>query len=200
MKGVDVSLSLSPIIFSTNTNGSAFLLNGIAPGSASFNRVGRKATLKSLRIKGGVVFTFTPSAAGVVPPNSVRMVVVWDKQPCSGAIPTFETIFGVTAQDGTETSNVNAPLKYDNMARFQVLKDRSIDCPTVAGNVATTATVSQYITVDDFMSLGNRVSTYSGQSAPCTTADISTGALYVYFRAQDNTAGATQACRRVRVD
>ena len=189
-KGVDVSLSLSPIISTSTTNASSFLLNAIAPGNGSFNRIGRKAHLKSLRIKGGIIFAYTPDAGGAVAPNSVRMVVVWDQQPNSGSIPTWDTIFGITAQDGTESSNVSAPLRYDNMDRFKVIKDRHIDCQTVPGNVAGTAVVQQYVSVDDYVSL-NLHSLYSGQSAPCTTADISTGALYVFFRAQTNGATAS---------
>jgi len=193
LKGVDTSLSLSPIISTSTTNGSSFLLNAIAPGSGSFNRIGRKAILKSLRIKGGLSFGMTPSAAGAVDPNSVRMVIVWDKQPNSGTIPTWDLIFGVTDQAGAETSNVLAPLKYDNMARFQVLKDKSFDCQTVPGNVVSTATVNQFVSIDEYIALGNRETTYSGQSATCTIADISTGALYVYFRAQSQTTTASAA-------
>jgi len=191
LKGVDTSLTLNPIISTSTTNGSAFLLNAIAPGSASFNRIGRKALLKSLRIRGGLAFTMTPSAAGAVDANSVRMVVVWDKQPNSGAIPTWDVIFGVTDQAGTETSTILSPLRYDNMSRFQVLKDKSFDVQTVPGNVVSTGTVAQFMSIDEFLTI-NRETTYSGQSATCTTADISTGALYVYFRAQS--AAGTAIC------
>jgi len=190
LKGADINLG-SGVVATTTTNASSFLLNGIAPGSASFNRIGRKVTLKSLRLKGGATFTMTPSATGAVNHNSLRMVVVFDRQPNSGSIPTWDTIFGITAQDGTETSTTWAPMKYDNMSRFQVLKDKTIDCQTVPGNVATTGVIDQWVSFDEFMSLGNRESTYSGQSAPCTTADISTGALYVYFRSQNQSASAT---------
>jgi len=191
MKGVDTNLSLTPIINTSTTNGSSFLLNAIAPGSGSFNRIGRKASLKTLRIKGGFTFVMTPSANGSVQENSVRMVIIWDKQPNSGAIPTWDLIFGSTDQAGTETSTVLSPLRYDNMDRFQVLRDKSFDVPTIAGNVVSTAQIGQFVSVDEFLSLKGRETTYSGQSATCTTADISTGALYVYFRAQNNAATAT---------
>jgi len=186
-KGVDTSLSLSPIISIPGTNASAFLLNAIAPGSGSFNRVGRKALLKSLRLKGAAVFDMTASASGIVPANSLRMVIVWDKQPNSSTIPTWDTIFGVTDQAGAETSTVEAPLRYDNMSRFQVLKDKTIDVAVVVANVVTTGVISQSMHFDEYISLSNRETTYSGQSATCTIADISTGALYVYFRAHNNT-------------
>jgi len=191
LKGVDTLLSLSPIIATTNTNGACFLLNGIAPGSGSFNRVGRKTSLKSLRIKGGITFTMTPTAAGVVNHNAVRMVIVWDKQPNSGSLPTFDTIFGYTLQDGTEASLTWAQPRYDNLERFQVLKDKAIDVQTEPAGVVTTGVVDQWVSIDEYIGLGGRQTTFSGQSAPCTVADISTGALYVYFRAQNNAASAT---------
>ena len=38
--------------------------------------------------------------------NGVRAVLVWDKQPNNGAIPTFDTIFGQTSQAGVESASV----------------------------------------------------------------------------------------------
>jgi len=188
LKGVDVGLTLTPVIATSTTNGSAFLLNAIAPGSGSFNRIGRKAHLKSLRLKGAFQVSQTPSATGAVGGACVRMVVVWDLQPNSGSIPTWDVIFGTTDQAGTEASTVLSPLRYDNMNRFHVLKDKSYDYATVPGNVVSTATQIGFMPFDEYINLGGRETNYSGQSATCTTADISTGALYVYFRAQLNDA------------
>jgi len=190
LKGVDVSLASANVVTTTGTNANAILLNGITTGSGSFNRVGRKISMKTLRLKGAAIFNMTPSAVGVVPANSLRMVVVFDKQPNSGTIPTWDTIFGITDQLGAETSTVEAPLRYDNMSRFSVLKDKTFDVATVAGNVVSTGLIQQHVHFDEFFSLGNRETTYSGQSSPSTIADISTGALYVYFRANTFAAGA----------
>jgi len=41
--------------------------------------------------------------------------------------------------------------------------------------------------------LKGKVTTYGGQNVPCTIADISTGGLYVYFRANTNITGANFA-------
>jgi len=191
LKGVDINLALNPVLNSTGTNGSSFLLNGIAPGTGSFNRVGRKVSLKTLRLKGAYNFQMTPSSLGAVLGNSCRMVIVYDRQPNSGTIPTWDTIFGVTDQAGTETSTIDAPLKYDNMDRFRVIKDVTRDVATIPANVVTTGVVDQYVHFDEFMSLKGLETTYSGQSATCTIADISTGALYVYFRSSTNSGGTT---------
>lgn len=193
LKGVDTNLALNPVLATTGTNGSAFLLNAVAPGSGSFNRIGRKVSMKSLRLKGAVNFQMTPSGIGSVTGNCMRMVIVYDRQPNSGTIPTWDTIFGVTDQAGTETSTIASPLKYDNMDRFRVIKDKTIDVATVTATVVTTGVIDQYVNFDEFMSLKGLETTYSGQSATCTIADISTGALYVYFRAHVNSGGNNQA-------
>jgi len=193
VKGVDVALTQAlGVINTTTTNANCVLLNAIAPGSGSFNRIGRKAHLKSLRLKGSVEFVSTPSAAGIIVGNWMRMVVVWDQQPSSGTIPTWDVIFGLTDQAGTETSTTLAPLRYDNMDRFKVLCDKIIDYQVQPSTPVSTALVTEQITFDEFISLGNRECVFSGQSATCTIADISTGGLYVYFRANTNTAGANQ--------
>ena len=59
-KGMDTDVTLSPVITTTNTTGSAFVLNLIQQGAGSWNRVGRKSHLKSLRLKGLYVFTIKP--------------------------------------------------------------------------------------------------------------------------------------------
>lgn len=192
LKGCDILLTqASPIITTTGTNANALVLNCIQPGSGSWNRIGRKIMLKSIRLRGTVAFSSTPSAAGVENGNWVRMVVVWDQQPSGAAIPTWETIFGITDQAGTESSTIMSPVRYDNTDRFKVLRDKIIDYQLQPSTPVSTASISEQVTFDEYFQLGNREVVYSGQSNPCTIADISTGALYVYFRAF--TSDTTQA-------
>lgn len=188
-KGVDTILTLSPVIATTNTNASSFVINLIQPGSGSWNRIGRKVNLQSARFRFSINHTYTLTAVtSDTAGNQLRMVVVWDKQPSGGAIPTFDTIFGRTDQGGTEVTTFLDPVKYDNMDRFSVLRDCVISpkvnaTPPVGG---TTNFISNFYEVDEFVKLGGRETVYSGQSVPQTIADISTGALYVFFRAQVN--------------
>jgi len=96
-KGVDTSIALTPVIATTNTNASSFVLNLIQAGNGSWNRVGRKVHLKSLRLRGHLRWLYGNNAGtNNLDANAVRMVVVWDKQPSGGAIPTFDAIFGKT--------------------------------------------------------------------------------------------------------
>lgn len=194
-KGLDTSVNTgTPIITSTNTNGNAIVLNLIQQGAASWNRVGRKAIMRSLRVRGYAQFTQLGTAAGgTTQGNSMRIVVVWDKQPSGAAIPAFDNIFGITAQDGTESCpNIYCPPKYDNMDRFRVLKDVVVD-QKVEGFIGqgTNPSTVQMQQVDCYIKLGLLETVFSGQSNPMTIADISTGALYIYFRAINNNAEAT---------
>ena len=120
LKGMDTDLSLTPVISTTNTNGSSFVANLVQQGAGSWNRVGRKIYAKSLRIKGIVTFTNTPTfATGAQNNNWCRMVVVHDQQPSSGSIPTFDAIFGITAQDGTESCpDITCPQRIVTGKRF----------------------------------------------------------------------------------
>ena len=188
LKGMDTALTLTALEESTNTNGDIIVANLVLPGSGSWNRIGRKIKMKSLRIWGSfkAVFLNDPTT-GNIDGNIVRMVVVYDKNPNSGAIPTFDTIFGGTAQDGTESTAYLDPLKYDNMGRFQILKDCRYNLNPPGGQNAsggTTDYVSIFWNFDEYVKVG-RETIYSGQSDPQTIADISSGALYVVFRAEE---------------
>lgn len=184
-KGMDTILDLDPVLATTNTNGSSFTLNLVEPGNGSYNRVGRKIYNKSARLTGLFQCQQDTNASTQDVGQNIRMVVVWDKQP-SGTLPTWDAIFGITTQDGTEQSSVFAPPRYDNMARFQVLRDKIITMNPMNPN-PTNGTFYKYH-FDEYIKLGNRTTVYSGQSSPCTIADISSGALYVYFRSELNTA------------
>lgn len=189
-KGMDTDVSIDPILATTNTNGSAFVLNLIQAGTGSWNRIGRKTHLRSVRLVGTFSFFTQPTAAGIINLALARYVIVWDKQPSGGAVPTFDQIFGVTAQDGVESCpDVTCPPRYDNMDRFKVIAEETCKQPdtmiTSAG--AGPATTVQW-PVDRFIRLPNLESVYQSNSSPMTIADISTGALYVYFRTKTNIA------------
>lgn len=193
-KGVDTVLTTSPVLATTNTNTSMVTLNLVSPGTGSYNRVGRKISMMSVRLRGMASLSIANAATtGDIVGNVLRMVVVYDKQP-SGTVPTFDTIFGSTDISGTESTNFLDPVKYDNMARFQVLRDTVIDVNPQAHNAegGTTDQVVYKCSFDEYLKLGGRETVYSGQSVPCTIADVSSGALYVFFRADSNTSPGSQ--------
>ena len=186
-KGMDTDISTVGLLGSTNTNGNILPLNLIQQGSGSWNRVGRKTHLTSVRLKGNITFVYAPVVAtGVLTIPACRLVLVWDRQPSGGAIPSFDTIFGITAQDGTESCpDVTCPLKYDNMDRFVVIKDMYFNSPcTTLTSTGSAPQTTSVVSVDEYVKLKGLESVYSGQSAPMTIADISTGALYLVMRSQ----------------
>jgi len=195
LKGVDVDIGtpVGTILATTNTNGDAVVLNLVQAGNGSWNRVGKRIKLDSVRLRGKVTCDLSVTAVtGKIESNCVRMVVVYDAQPSSGSIPTFDTIFGRTVQDGTESTLFKDPLRYDNVDRFKVLRDKVMDFNAQAvGNIAAAANAGEVAcSFDEYIKLGGMETVFSGQSAPMTIADISSGALYVFFRAAEATAVA----------
>jgi len=187
LKGVGGNFDLTPILATTNTNGSISVMNLIQQGAGSWNRVGRKVRLRSLRFKGNIQF-YLLTGLGIMSQNAVRITLVHDKQPSGAAIPTFDTIFGETDQTGAESSSYLSGVRYDNTSRFTVLKDM---VTTSQFNVPQANPESRWqVPFDVFVNLKKIETVFSGQSNPMTIADISTGALYLVFRARAN--GVTQ--------
>ena len=195
-KGCDLGFASETVLASTNTNGGMWLLNGIQEGVGSWNRIGRYIWNKSVELDLNLRWDASYAALDSLQVNAqwVRCLVVWDKQPNNGSIPTFDTIFGHTSQTGAETSSVNDHLRYDNMFRFKVLLDTQIN-PTIVSTTSsvptnpTTASLGQQTLVryHKYLKLGNKMTNFSGTANPMTTANISTGALYLILRAPTNT-------------
>ena len=168
LKGVDTGLSVSPVIATTNTNGNITAVNLIQQGAGSWNRVGRKVHLKSVRICiTATCFTAIAATTFDIESNRLRMILVWDKQP-SGTLPTFDTIFGRTDQTGSESSTVNDPLRYDNTDRFRVLRDirlvSNVEATPASGG--TTNLYEHQIVCDEYIKLRELETVYSGQTSP----------------------------------
>jgi len=189
IKGVDTTIALSPVLATMGSNGSIFVPNLVAPGSGSYNRVGRKIMSRSLRIKASLEYLCTQVAAtGDISGAYCRMIVLWDKQP-QGVLPAFNTVFAVTGQDGTETETLLAPLKYDQMDRYKVLLDKVYNFNIPAGGPANGDNNTVVQTVDEYLRLNNLETVFSAQNSPAGIADIASGGLYIIFRASVNTVG-----------
>ena len=181
---MDTSISINVIPNSVNDNSGMIVLNLIQQGAGSWNRVGRKVNLRSIRIRGDINHTqTTQSASGNTVGQVIRCVIVWDKQPSGGTIPQWQDMFGFTAQDGTEGTSMYAPIRYDNMDRFSILRDVTYD-PQPGAKSGNPDVVTYYNTIDEYIRLGDRECVFSGQSNPMTIADISTGAIYFCVRAK----------------
>jgi len=186
-----VTFNPDQIVKTVSTNDNIYLLNGIQEGVGSWNRIGRYIWNKSIELDIGAAWSSAYSATDteIIGASWLRCLVVWDKQPNSGTIPTFETIFGQTTQTGAESSSVQDHLRYDNMFRFKVLLDETIN-PTITNSTTSTQTSpatgglvqTTYIKFHKYLKLGNKMTNFSGTANPTTTANISTGALYLILR------------------
>lgn len=193
-KGMDTAISFPVITNTVIDNSGMIVLNLIQQGAGSWNRVGRKVNLRSIRIRGDITHIQTTGATGNTLGQVIRCVVVWDKQPSSGTIPQWQDMFGFTAQDGTEGTSMYAPIRYDNMDRFSILRDVTYNPqPGAKAQGANPDIVTYYNTIDEYIRLGDRECVFSGQSNPMTIADISSGAIYFCVRAKTNNGGSIQS-------
>lgn len=204
-KGCDIEFPTATVVDTTNDNSNTYLLNGIQEGVGSWNRIGRYIWNKSIELDLTFLWSTSYAALDTTQINGswLRCLVVWDKQPNNGTMPTFDTIFGSTDQTGTETSGVQDHLKYDNMFRFKILLDSMID-PTlvsstssaVATNPASAGLTTQtMIRYRKYLKLKNVMTNFSGTANPVTSANISTGALYLILRAPVNSLNETWQIR-----
>jgi len=176
LKGVDTNIALNGVQTNMASSDGMTVMNLIAPGTGSYNRVGRQTILKSLRYCG--YFLWTKQTDTTIEPVWIRQVLVWDLQP-NGIIPTKADIFGITNQQGVENSYITNPVKYDNTARFRILKDNILTTNATALSTTAGTSLQFILPYDEYVDLGIKKTTWSGQSTPATIADISTGALYL---------------------
>jgi len=189
VKGLDTAIN-SPtfvgITSATNSSAGVGVLNLIQPGSGSWNRIGRKTFPRSLRMKYTIRYVYTHRAADGLFASSLRMLLVWDKNPNAGALPLFDTMFKQTDQNGAEVSLWNSPAAFDTMDRFRVIRDKVIDVnpdvyPDPVGGLSFWEK-----NFDEFIALPEGLETvYSGQATPQTIADIYSGALYLVVIIKD---------------
>ncbi len=192
LKGKDGTLDIAgPIIATTTTNADAFLLNGVQRGNGYFNRIGNKLRMKSVRLRGQFNYTYKDQATtGNIDEQVVRMVVIWDKRP-GAAIPTYDEVFQESDEAGTQTANFLSDVKFEHTTRFQVLRDVVQRMPVnyfprAVGGTQDRNTVK--VPFDEFVKLKGREVQLDGTANPMTSANITTGALFIYFRASAGVA------------
>lgn len=155
--------------------GSFLLVNGIVPGAAGYQRVGRKISMNSLAIRGWVYF----AQAGAAPTfDFLRMLVVYDRQP-NGALPALADILldctsaGATATESTSNVNLN------NADRFKILKEQVWATPGAAAAAAYSG-INENTPLEFKIYLKlNGLETHYNNGVAGTIADITTGALYL---------------------
>nr|WAE43232.1 MAG: capsid protein [Cressdnaviricota sp.] len=165
--------------FTLNSTPQIVVLNPITIGSSSWNRIGRKVSLKSLHMTGYI----SQNTNEQVTTSFGRYIIVYDKQT-NGSLPSFDDMFRGQINGATDsnTSAVNDPfagLNLNNKERFEIILDRRLELP-----LANSASLIQSFTIDlhsftNFVSLGNREVHFKADSTPGVIGDISTGGLYI---------------------
>lgn len=117
----NIDTALTTVPSTTSTNAGIIPVNLIDQGTDLQNRIGKKAFIKSLkvRISGHAE---SQMSTGSNFNNTLRVAIVKDRQP-EGVVPNFDQIFSSVDQAGAVTSTY---LDYQNpveFQRFQVLRE-----------------------------------------------------------------------------
>lgn len=194
LKGVDTDLTLAaPITTVFNTNDDMKVLNLIQQGTGYFNRIGRKVCLKSLLVHFQVSARFAANAGPpiVALPNTFRWSIVWDRQPGS-VLPGWDEIFAETGEDGVEQGALLSPPRFDNMARFRIIRDKVVDVNPKIYSYQTPDETRVEMTVKDYIKLPNLETVYNSTANPMSVANIASGALYFMVRCHRGSAPADE--------
>lgn len=167
--------------FAFSTTATFTLLNGLVIGAAINNRIGRKISMRSLRIRGGIYVSATTV-------NSLyefgRLILIYDRQ-ANGAAPVIGDLLQDEDAAGTTTTTAFSGLNMSNAARFKVIKTWQFKAEQSAGAAITNSEPSQVTTdaqtcynIDTFINLKDLETGFNAGNAG-TVADIATGSLYM---------------------
>ena len=192
--------------------GTVQALNLIQVGSSFFNRIGRRIRMKSIQIFGEL--HPLGNLTGVVPPETLRTVIVYDRQT-NGAYPALTDIFQDTDQFGGNTTNEISGINLNNRERFAIILDIKHKAPTMHvtsgipdstlpiwptdGALHSDSDGSFYL--DHFRKLKGAEVHYKSDSNPAVIGDIATGGLYIVtFGASGNWATSIKTRLRYNDD
>jgi len=159
------------------------LLNGIACGTESYQRVGRVVMAKNLKLS--ITFSMITSVVLTFPGDMARLIVLWDKQGTTTPVAS-DILWDVSAAGTTQTSYVGFK-NPNNKERFVHLYDKRFQLPsyivTVANSVASTP-CPQMPNITEWrpdidIDLDGLMTRYKDTGS--TIASISEGALYFFI-------------------
>lgn len=155
-----------------NTTGDIQLIATIAQGASVNQRIGKKAMLRSVQIRG---YAYAGATAIY---NDCAMLIVYDRRP-TGALPAVTDI--LVAADATALNNDS------NSGRFQILRRRDF---SLIGNSTTPTTGQEMISMDDFITVNRKIIFKAAGTG--AIGDLEEGALY-HVCVGINAAGGTAA-------
>jgi len=158
--------------------GTFYLLNGLSLGTSVLTRIGQKIVVKSIHVKvavNGAPFAQTPT----LPPNRVRVLLIWDNQP-NTQTPTLGDIL----EDSTAGVGILSSQFTGYISRFRILWDERIDLGNLVANNAASDIITGYR--EKFLKTNLLVS-YSDTNNG-DIQDIITGAIFLVFVGASATA------------
>ena len=174
------------------------LLNGTETGSAFYNRIGAKVTMKSIHVKVKV----SPRVPTVAPTGNnqlIRMMLVYDRQT-NGAMPQLNTILADWDFEGTSTTGMMSGMNPTQTGRFVILREHWIqqfNVNNVAGLVGSANSLMEQDGqwwVNWFVKLKDLETVY--QASTGGIGDIQNGGLYLIMFG--DAAASEQACAEVQ--
>lgn len=177
-------VDLASAAYECSTTGSITLLATIAQGASINERIGKKATYRSLQFRGSLNNKVSATF------NDCAFLIVYDKRP-QASLP------GIT--DILESISSRAMNNTQNEGRFRILK--RVD-EVLLGNVGTPATGREAVNADFFMNLKNLPVVFNAAGTGAI-GDIDQGALYLVTLGNNvtgDTSGQLQGSFRTRFD
>lgn len=159
--------------------GAVQLINGIVPGTAEHQRLGRKVTMKSLKLRCAIqlISGTTPTADDLL-----RFLVVYDRQS-NAAAPTFSDVIASVDAAGNVSNGPWDARNESNRGRFLILRDKQFHGQATASDTAARMGLQTQNALNptdwvDYIKLKNLEINFNTGTAG-TVADITTGSIYV---------------------
>lgn len=217
LKRVDIWSDWNVADIDESTGVPFILLNGVQSGSGTYQRLGRKITMKSLELRALWRLNNNSGQPDVWngkdwPEYSVRIMVVYDKEVDGTTFPPIADLLQDLNQAGTQSTY---PLSFPNLyqsERFLILRDWTFFMPSGTGanvngwlnNSQAASTTDHSISINkqaglpgvdnihDYIKLNKLQTSFKSTNDPVTTGDIASGGLYIFGWSTLDLAGEYQ--------
>lgn len=130
-KWVDTSNYAVPILSGTAAANHNILLNGLVPGTRSYNRVGNRIQITDIHVKVSL-HPVTPVPTSV--PEDIVFMVIYDNE--GGSLPALGALLTSTDLNGAGTSTPISHFNLTESKRYKILKRKVVPlriCGTATG-------------------------------------------------------------------
>lgn len=197
------SLTSSALAFYNAESSTAFnSITAIPAGDGHYQREGNEITLDSLYIK-GKVYTVSETTGGGYLPQTVRVMVVMDKQNNSSGSPGIADILD-TSPALVPTFDHSAVFCYrnlENIDRFAILHDETFDLNSFAnpwwdGTSKQTNAATKMINIQIKKGIKGQKVHYMGASQ--SNGNQTSNNIFLFMIVDDNNTGGTEPLAKFR--